>query len=504
MRERPPPIRAPGREDERPRERAETRDSGGLLALQQTAGNQAVTQLLARQAGAAPAKRKGRDVGAMSDQDLQREHDRVSGEMVRGNPSDARWRQLFTRSTELSEELERREKAAEDRAVGEAARDRASLLVGEAARTSNDLRQEITYAVETLDDVADRLNAYLGYYNEAYDRFTAVLAKAKRDAAARQQRNEAILGVVVGTGLGLTAAAIFHGAKGVFKVITEAGAEATELVLGKAGGGGPGDAFTPPASLAPQLRSGPAGERLLDAWRGLATFNLTTHAFGQYQLALQKVAFELERDPSPDRVRDLYRLLVRDDLGAFRRAMAALRDNVGAFSAAVRHPLLYKIGYEIEQDLWIRWIAALPNDAEARADALDEDAIEDHLHKIGVLGGDSRLAVDFGMNTTMGDTEAAYKSALREVSELNQIGRYAVAGDAIQPKGRGTVRVRNGLYERLGRKPPPQQGPEATYPAVLWGTDRVGAGQVVRIMGTSSAGVQVQPAHDRDFKPVFI
>jgi hypothetical protein len=112
---------------------------------------------------------------------------------------------------------------------------------------------------------------------------------------------------------------------------------------------------------------------------------------------------------------------------------------------------------ELEQDIWIVWIAQLPGDLldymeapetkstkqaineaamarwrasnglmnhpsqywqefGARLSVLDEDPIEDRLHDIGVLGGEkSRLKHDFGAWTSRADERKAWGNALRKL-----------------------------------------------------------------------------------------
>lgn len=62
----------------------------------------------------------------------------------------------------------------------------------------------------------------------------------------------------------------------------------------------------------------------------------------------------------------------------------------------------------IEQDIWIVWLSAIP---EANSGIIDEDDIENRLNKIGVL---DRLGIDFGWWTSSADERAAIRAALRE------------------------------------------------------------------------------------------
>ena len=472
-----------------------------VLAMQAGAGNQAVTRLLARQPARAPAK--PRDPGAMTEDEIRAEIDTNFDQRERPGVSRARWNQMFERGMKLQEELEQRAVAEDQRVRVESAREFTKGRVREAAVVSRRFEDELRFAMDMLDSVAGRLTSYLGYYEEAYGSFTKVLAKAKKDAAAREARDEVLAGILLGTGLGVAAGAIFAGAQGLTRVVVEAGTEVLEAVGGKGFKSEPPDVFAPPANLDPKLRSVPAGERMMDAWRGLAQFNFTTHAYGQYQLALQQLSSDFERDPSEARVRDMYRLLAKGEMGVFTHRLDELHGSVVQFFDASRHPLLSRNALEIEQDLWVRWISALPDDQDIVANALDEDAIEDHLHSIGVLGDRSRLDLDFGSNTTQGDTNAAYKRAKRESGLLDQVGRYGVAGDDIGPQP-GTVALRDDLYERLGKKPPAGLDTlHRSFPAVAW-SDPVKSGQLVRVLGTSSKGLEVAPAKNADYEDVFI
>jgi hypothetical protein len=54
------------------------------------------------------------------------------------------------------------------------------------------------------------------------------------------------------------------------------------------------------------------------------------------------------------------------------------------------------------------------------SDLLDRDAIEDHLHAIGVLGKNSILGVDFGRWTSEDDEKEAIAAAKTKASEMEE------------------------------------------------------------------------------------
>lgn len=485
-------------EADRADERADgptTRSAGpvdAVVALQASAGNHAVAQMLAR---------KERDPAKMSETEIDAELEANFTQREAPGVSRAKWQKMFDRGMKLHEELDRRAKAEESRERIAAARGLAKDRVAHAAEVGKRFGEELTWVDETLTSVTDRLGTYMKYYEEGHGAFTKALAKAKRDAEASAAADQVIAGVLVGTGLGLAAGAIFAAAKGVGKVVAEVGTEIMEVVVGKAFQPDPPDVFTPPPGLDPKLRAIPAGERLLDAWRGFGRFNFTTHAFGQYQLALEKLANRLETDPSEANAAELWRLLVKGGPGPLISALDTLHTSVLRFHDLARHPLLMWNALEIEQDLWIRWTAALPDDEDTRNAALDAEAVEDRMKLVGVLG--DRLGIDYGRFTTSPDMRDAFEAATRERTQLDQMGRYGVAGEDIGTKP-GRVALRDDLYERLGKQPPASPDPvHRSFPAIAW-TDPVKSGQIVRVVGTNLRGLEVAPAKDANFREVFI
>ena len=70
---------------------------------------------------------------------------------------------------------------------------------------------------------------------------------------------------------------------------------------------------------------------------------------------------------------------------------------------------------EMEQDIWILWMAELSDD---ESDVLDRDAIENHLTEIGVLGPAGLLGVDFGWWTSKSDELDAIHAARGKKREI--------------------------------------------------------------------------------------
>ncbi len=479
-------------------------DHARVLQLQASAGNRAVAGLLSRTPTRQAPARAPRDEGTMSEADIEAELDRNFADSERMDPSSKGWHERFERNQRLHEELDKRAKKEEDNLEIATAQEAMRRHVAAAERMQKRFKEELTWAIETLDSVTSQLNLYLGYYGAAYASFTGVLTQAKRDVEARDAANAVLGGVLIGTGLGLAGGAFFEAAKGFTKVAVEVVTEIAEAAFGKARTQTPTDVFTAPANLDPRLRSEPAAERILDAWRGLAKFNFTTLAMGEYQLAIQRLSSDLERDPTIERARSTHALLGRAGATSLTTQLDTMHKSLLDFWELSRHPLLKRNQIELEQDMWIRWIEKLPNDADERAAALDEDVIEDHLASIGVLGDDGRLGVDFGWNTTQGDTEEAAEAGKREGSHLDQIGRYGVVGDDLAGAKVGRVSLRDDLYEKVGKRAPGTLDPiHRSFPAVAW-SDPVKSWQIVRVVGTTQKGLEVQAVTDEDGEPVFV
>ena len=121
-----------------------------------------------------------------------------------------------------------------------------------------------------------------------------------------------------------------------------------------------------------------------------------------------------------------------------------------------------------------------------------------------MLGDDGRLGVDFGWNTTQGDTEEAAEAGKREGSHLDQIGRYGVMSDDLDGGKVGSVSLRDDLYEKLGRRPPATpDGIHRSFPAVAWSNTLKGW-QIVRVVGTTHRGLQVEAVTDENGDPLFV
>ncbi len=130
-------------------------------------------------------------------------------------------------------------------------------------------------------------------------------------------------------------------------------------------------------------------------------------------------------DMSEEEVLDLVGTLIRADQAArpldkeLPEKIERLRSLQRRVAAVPRRPVA-----QIQEDIWIMWISSI---AESDSDILDLDAIEDHLHQIGVLGPGSRLGVDFGSWTSEEDELHAIRAARAKSRQVR--AEYEFAGE---------------------------------------------------------------------------
>jgi hypothetical protein len=492
-----------------------------IQAVLGAAGNQAVSQYLARSPSGQPLARNRRkkppDIESLSDAELDKEIERVGSQLVNMDPDNPRWKGLFDRSMKLHEARDRRYEAEQERELAQEGHEEAIEMIAAADAANKELKELVAFMNDQLQDAETRIREYLDYYTEAYDAVVATLGQAQKDAALRDAIMNFCIGLAVGTGLGVMGGALFESVKGLRVVLVELGGETAEAGAARELQVQSAANFNLPKGLEPNTKAASEWERMSDAWKGAALLNTALLQFGDYRDTLRTSAGELgilEQGGSAPRksreiVDELKRIKTEGFLPQLWLKMTATREAVVDFSRATRHPRLRKLAYEIEQDIWIGWISglrgsgsnagknqfgmAIPPYMDARIqDALDEDAVEERLERIGLIGERSRLGVDFGWNTTGSDTAEAYEASRHEQQRLDQLGRLGIAITDIREGQSGVVHIRRTAYELAGRKDPEGSMPEDYFRAVPWVLP-ARKGQVVRVEGTGLKGVEVEP-----------
>jgi hypothetical protein len=140
----------------------------------------------------------------------------------------------------------------------------------------------------------------------------------------------------------------------------------------------------------------------------------TEYAIGELRVHLAGGEVEM----SDEELIDLVRTLKQADaavqpLGA---ELSKRRESLTRLEAQILAVPDYSVS-EIEKDIWVLWMATIP-DSESKI--LDRDPIEDHLTEIHVLGPGSLLGVDFGWWTFESDCLAALAAARPKAVQIRE------------------------------------------------------------------------------------
>jgi pimeloyl-ACP methyl ester carboxylesterase len=283
--------------------------------------------------------------------------------------------------------------------------------------------------LNTVDALRSQLSGQSDTYKSAYGQYSPVIAAAGKEARNQQDWTNIIVGVAIGTGVGLLAAAILPELAGGLAVLAEVGGEVVEA--GVAGGvqalklTDVAGADLQPGGIDPNLLSSGIWQRLSELYRGVLNVQKhttflplilggTEYALGQFRLLDAGVEADMERGQLIEMATALgraaeYLRRLNDELVPKLAALDALKTQV-----ALAKPRSVR---EMEQDIWIMWMAEVSN---SDSDILDLDAIEDHLAAIGVLGPSSLLGVDFGYWTSKDDEIEALQAARARAGTIRE------------------------------------------------------------------------------------
>ena len=286
----------------------------------------------------------------------------------------------------------------------------------------------------TLQIYKSRLLEAATVYKAAFSRHKAVLDEAKEAAADRKQMISTIAGFAVGVTLGVPGAVARLGLKTLAERAVKAfavGGELTELAVGAGAGwvsGGPdAKAFEPTADI-PEVKE-------LAVWRTLAEMSDKLLSISLLTAKQMKIVSAAGTAITEIRLREggAKNLEKTDaELQALVDALKSADEASGEVSVGLQDakaeidqlgatPARHMTVDEVEQDIWIEWIADLTDD-----DLLDEDDITDHLEDLGVIGKGRkfwdeeygewrreppRLDVDFGSWVSDEDEEDAVNAA---------------------------------------------------------------------------------------------
>jgi len=293
------------------------------------------------------------------------------------------------------------------------------------------------YAERTLrvvDALRGRLQVVGGRYHDAYEQYAKVIRAARAEANDQKEWKEIILGIAIGTGVGLLSGAIVpEGLAFGYKVLAEVVGESVEAA---AAGGAKGLHLTDvagtelePGGLDPDVLNTQIWQRLSALYRGglgvqqqvqylPLLLGGAEYALGQFRLLQSGGQADMPRSDLIGMATSLNR--ATGHLAALNTWLRTGLDALSRLEATTKAPVPKQ--EEIESDIWIMWMSTLSN---RDSDILDLDPIEDHLEAIGVIGP-GILGVDFGWYTSEDDELAALSAARSQAGRIH--ARYEALG----------------------------------------------------------------------------
>ena len=171
-----------------------------------------------------------RDVRTAPLEEIERELTAVQDELFTTSTKTQRGKELFASMQMLKKEIARRHRLPR---IVDVRRD----LDGLAERQERVLdAARFTYKMANdhfLGPFERDMNGYVERFQKAYNNVEARLRKAQADEERLYKIRDALMGVAIGTGVGLAAGAIWKSAEGFKRIAIEVGGEITEWLLGQ-------------------------------------------------------------------------------------------------------------------------------------------------------------------------------------------------------------------------------------------------------------------------------
>jgi hypothetical protein len=311
---------------------------------------------------------------------------------------------------------------------------------GQALARTLKLGMYATRGMQVVDRARTKLVAFSERYNSVYDVYAGIVGEARSEARNQQDWIDFFAGVAIGVGVGLLAEAIVVGAIGEAAAASLSLAQraligtVAEAAEGGVSAAGHGLGVIPtvagqdlePGGIRPDFLNSNIWHSLSDLYRGIAQVQQMGWALPLLTSNIEYAIAEQRRHEEGSANQEM----PRADLTSFTLDLVAWNRRMSSVDAAIDRalPVFDQIDQGInsapdyprdrlEQDIWIIWMASLPDD---QSDVLDLDAIEDHLHSIHVLGENSRLGVDFGWYTSEDDEREALAAARNEVGPIRE------------------------------------------------------------------------------------
>ncbi len=248
------------------------------------------------------------------------------------------------------------------------------VTVQQAARQAEQVWAELLAlakrAAPGLDSANSRIRYYLERYDRAYDSFADWLKEHKEAEEAREKWNGVLADIVVGMALGTGAGELWEAASLAGHMVHEVVVHTVEAGV-TAGGehvfdwlSGPKPDFTPPPEVHADKVARGYLDKLSNAWRAFALLESGALEFSPTRDALRDAAGAARgrsAAPTPNAA-GLRATMV--SLGKLSEAIAATDRALTRFLTRADTPALDRGETQIEQDLFIKWMALSSGNAE--------------------------------------------------------------------------------------------------------------------------------------------
>lgn len=292
-------------------------------------------------------------------------------------------------------------------------------------------------ALGATDLISSKLQLFALRYDQAWGRYSRVIGAGRAEAQNQTLWRGIFLGIGTGVLAGVAAAFVAPStAAGWFTLTladaaTAAGSSLLQAGFSSAVALALSDALTvrgsdlQPTGLTPDMLRTNIWQQVAQMYRGaFGTTRVTTNLL-RNAVALERTIAEMRvhiaGGSSDYSTADVLRAadVMSTRLAGMQSVFSGLRrgaDDLRRFSDAVvaYDPMVPTVD-QMEDDIWIMWIGSLSDDD---SDILDLDAIEDHLHRRGILGPGSQLGVDFGSYTSEDDELAAIAAGRRRAGAI--------------------------------------------------------------------------------------
>ena len=337
-------------------------------------------------------------------------------------------------------------------------------------------------ATPAVVGAARRMNTYLSVYDSAYATFAKTLEQAKKDVEKQAKWADLVMGIVIGTGVGLAAGSLYEATSLVGKIVYEATGEGVEAgAAGLMGLGAPANPdFKPPDDLNNDKIARGYYEKFMQAALSIMVMQNAALVFTRHRDTLISKAAGGKGDKTPQ-------AKIMAEIEGLEKAVNQADQALKLFLTTADTPILDRDQTTVEQDIWISWMGRSNENANA---VLGDGPIAQRLGELHIWT--RYLTEGGGLNDSS-------KEAQEEDQRIHQIGKVGVVivpptyrQNQRNPERMGVIRFRHDGYAAAGRADPDPSGSEE-YAKINYAPDQyIEPGEVVMASSTKPPALNIQ------------